>query len=178
MKISNFKFQIFLGLLVFFLFPAQGSAHVLKVDGSIGVTVHIDPDDAPVAKKANTIFVSIKDRDKQFDEKNPVGCDCTLQVVKGEKVIDMIPVTTEGSYNTLQYVFPSSGTYTLLVSGKPNGKSSAFQPFITSYEYYVQSSDSTAVDKTNRLLIYLPYLSLVAGVLILFMFLNPFANRK
>lgn len=171
----RYKTLLFL-LVIFFGIVPKVSAHVLKIDGSIGVTVHIDPDDAPIAKRENIIFVTIKDADKKFDENNPISCDCVLSIVKDGKALATLPITSNGAYNTLRYSFPSSGTYQLRIVGKPNGKGTAFQPFDTQVEYYVKSS-TPLFDRQNPLLVYFPYLTLLAGVIILFLFLNPFAKR-
>lgn len=170
-------FLLIMGFVIFFTNTQTSFAHVLKIDGSIGITTHIDPDDEPVAKKEHTIFVTIKDADKKFDEKNPIGCDCVLQTVKDGKIVATLPITTGSTYNALRYTFPTNGTYQLRVIGEPNGKVAQFQPFDTSVEYYVKSSDSARVDKQSVLFIYFPYLVLVGVGIILFMFLNPFVKR-
>lgn len=178
-KVSSIQYQVFAFFLLFFLSIVPSvSAHVLKLDGSIGVTVHIDPGDEPVAKSTSTIFVTIKDANKQFDEKNPVGCDCVLQIIKAGKVIKSMPITSGSVYDPLTFDFPTNGTYLLRVTGTPNGKGRKFQPFSTDIEYYVKSASSPTIDKASSLLIYFPYLVLLSGVVILSMFLNPFTKRS
>jgi hypothetical protein len=171
-------------VMCLFLWVSSVSAHVVKVDGSIGITVHIDPDDAPIANKENTIFVTIKDADKKFDEKNPIGCDCKLEIVRNGKIVSTLPITTGSAYNSLRHTFPSNGTYQIRVTGSPNGKGGQFQPFDAVFEYYVKSSGSAVVDsdligvdKVNPLLLYYPYLLVLGGGIILFMFLNPFKKK-
>src|SRR5437899_1430767 len=52
-------------------------AHVLVYDHDIGAIMHIDPDDAPVAKEQSAFFFEFKDTKNKFD---PVNCDCTFTI--------------------------------------------------------------------------------------------------
>lgn len=174
MKISNIKLKIIfssLFVVMLLIFPKIASAHTLKVDGTFGVTVHIDPDDAPKAQEQSTIFVSIKDRSGKFDEKNPQGCDCMLTILKDGKELTQLPIVTGNTYKTLSYTFPQSGSYDLVVTGK--GKT--LDPFGASFSYYVSGENTdTFLATQNPLWNYFPFVIVIVGFVILLMFLNPF----
>lgn len=149
------------------------SAHTLKIDGNIGVTVHIDPDDAPKAGEEVKIFVDIEDTSGRFDVQNPENCDCRLTVREAGVVIATLPVTTGGRYNQLRYTFAGPGVYTVSVTGTPVGKGRAFQAFRTDFEYYVSSGNSdsaTKVFRPNPLRLWAPYIAAAVGSAIVLLF--------
>jgi hypothetical protein len=153
--------------------PQQVFAHTLKIDGNIGVNLHIDPDDAPIAGRESKFLVDIQDKSGRFNVNNPENCDCTLTIMQKDTVLNVLPVTTGGMYNQIRYTFPSSGTYHVIVEGKPNGKGVAFQSFRTNFEYFISSGDSQGVSlktDSNPLLVWLPYIAALIGSCIVLMF--------
>ncbi len=141
-------------------------AHILRVDGNIGVLLHVDPNDAPVAGQPAKFFVGVQDSSGKF---SIYTCDCTLTIEKDGKEIASFPINSNGFYQPIEYSFPASGIYKVTVAGKPtNG---AFQPFVTTFEYYVSGSlNATNVPGYNKMQDYLPFIALIAGLLILIMF--------
>jgi len=145
------------------LMPAA-YAHTLKIDGSIGVLMHIEPNDAPVAGDEARVFVNIQDTKNKF---NPAYCNCTLIIQYEGNDIAQIPIIIGGSYNAIKFVFPRSGGYVLKVIGKPTTPG-AFQEFQVTYEYYVKSKLATAGQAAgNPMRDYFPYVTLIAGVMML-----------
>src|SRR5258706_8999090 len=106
---------VFVMFIVFFLAPQQVFAHTLKIDGTIGVILHVDPDDAPVAGIESKLFVEIQDKSGRFNVNNPENCDCRLSIVQKDKTIKTLAVTTGGTYNQLRYTFPISGVYHVVI---------------------------------------------------------------
>ena len=149
-------------------------AHTLKVDGTIGVMVHVDPDDAPKVGEVGTIFVNIKDRAGRFDERNPASCTCTLTIRKDGEALTTMPVNSGNVYNTLSFTFSEAGSYELTVNGEPSGQGTPFPPFETTFNYYVTGGQS--VYSENPLQRYLPFVMVVVGFVIILMFVNPFVR--
>lgn len=163
------RFIIGIGIFLFCIHPTV-SAHTLKIDGSMGVTVHIDPNDEPVEKIESKIFVDISDKSRRFDPKNPGTCECSLIVEQKGKTPETLPIVAGGVYTQLTYTFPTAGSYRLLVTGKPiNG--GTFAPFRTQYDYYVHGNISAIEPMTdNPLQRLFPYIVAFAGSIIVLLF--------
>lgn len=162
-------------LLLFLLFLSvvyPVSAHTLKIDGSIGVTTHVEPDDEPIIGKESRIFISIEDTSGKFKPNNPSVCDCVLHIEKDGQRLQTLPVVSGGSYTQLRYTFSEPGRYILHVEGKPNGTGSPFQAFNTQYSYFIRGGNLKPVE-VNVLLTYFPYIVAVVGSMILVMFIDP-----
>ena len=157
-----------IGVSFFWVRPVL--AHTLKIDRAIGVSVHINPDDAPQAGKESAILVEITDSSNRFNTANPSNCICTLQVMYEGKSITTIPVVNGGSYAQLRYTFPQAGRYLIVVEGKPNGEGQAFQSFSLSYEYFVKGDSS--VTETNPLVYFIPYIQALCGAFIVWIFIS------
>lgn len=171
------KRKLFLVLLFLVSVIPGAHAHILRVDGNIGVLLHVDPNDAPVAGQQANFFVIIQDYSGRFDISE---CYCTLAIKKDGKEIASFPINSNEFYRQIEYSFPASGIYQVIVAGKPtNGD---FQPFKTTFEYYVSTSLGTAAtattQETNPMQNYLPYISLIAGLLILGMLVPRNARRS
>jgi hypothetical protein len=153
--------------------PMSVFAHTLKIDKNMGVSLHIDPDDAPIAGSESKIFIEIEDKSGRFNVNNPENCDCKMTILQKDTVLKTLPVTTGGVYNQLRFTFPTSGTYHVVIEGTPNGKGIAFQSFKTNFEYFVSPGESETVsnqNNNNALLIWLPYIAATVGSLIVLMF--------
>lgn len=156
-----------------FFNPASVSAHTLKIDGNIGVILHIDPDDAPAAGSESKLFAEVEDKSGRFNVNNPENCDCRLTIKQKDVVLKVLPVTTGGVYSQIRYTFPSSGTYHIIIEGKPSGKGVAFQSFTTNFEYFVKPGISEGIvsgTESNPLLRWLPYITAGVGSCIILMF--------
>lgn len=126
-------------------FAVPAFAHVLKTDGSIGVLIHLDPEDDPIAGEPATFYFEFKDKDNKFD---PTHCTCTVSIAQGGIKLFTAPIFSGSNANTItsptfQYTFPTRGIYTLFIDGSPNNPAQ-FQNFHISYDIRV-SRESTAV---------------------------------
>lgn len=141
---SFLLFTLSLLTLHFALLTSVG-AHILKTDGSIGVVLHISPDDDPVVEEPAHFFFEIKDTEGKFTENS---CNCTATVFEnGQKII-----AQSISDSTFTYTFPQKGLYTITLSGSPlNGNS--FQPFTLSYDVLVSHEpEGTSSEVTNTMI--------------------------
>ncbi|MGB8215698.1 MAG: ferric reductase-like transmembrane domain-containing protein [Candidatus Methanoperedens sp.] len=166
------KKNLILFLIFFVSFIPCVHAHTLRVDGSIGVLMHADPNDAPVAGQVTSFFVNIQDNSGKF---NISACNCTLAIEKDSREIAAFPITSNGFHQQIEYSFPASGIYKAIVVGKP-ATVGEFQSFKTTFEYYVSGNLKTGNEPdANPLQDYFPLIVLIAGLAILAM-LVP--NRK
>jgi len=166
--------KIIVILFFSFLCVTPVFAHTLKIDGNIGVNLHVDPDDTPIAGRESKFFVDIQDKSGRFNPNNPSNCDCKLIISQKDTVLKTLLVTVGGSYAQLRFTFPTAGTYTVVVEGKPLGQGVAFQTFRTKFEYFVKSGsseESSVQTDQNALRGYAPYVALVIGLVIITMFL-------
>jgi len=173
MKRKSVLFIFFLLLLA--SFAPSVYAHTLKIDGNIGVNVHIEPDDAPVSKSESKILVDITDKSGRFNPANPGNCACFLSVLQNGKELTKMAVTTGGMFNQLRYTFPEGGSYQVKIEGKPNGNGLAFQGFSVLFEYYVKGagSYSSTPSARNPLRDQFTLISILAGSAIIMLFLIP-----
>lgn len=154
----------------------SASAHTLKIDDSIGVTIHIEPDDAPIANQKSNIFVEIKDKNNQFNPEKPSNCDCFITIRFPNNKFVSMPLVTGNRLNPIPFIFPQSGTYAFQVKGSWNGKDKPFQSFETNYTYYVRGDKDHFVEETdgvqtNILKQYLSFVILIATSTIVILFL-------
>lgn len=166
--------NILLALFFYFFCVPFVLAHTLKIDGNIGVNLHVDPDDAPVAGQESKFFVDIQDKSGRFNPNNPANCDCRLTIFQKDTPLKELPVTSGGSYTQIRYTFPSSGIYTVVIEGKSLGKGIAFQNFKTSFEYFVKpapSENMLVLGGLNPLLAYAPYVALGVGIVIILLWM-------
>ncbi len=132
---------LFISVGLFFS-AAVASAHVLKVDGSIGSTLHVDPADNPVVGSPATFYFEIKDKQNKFTSE---GCSCsvTISTSQGE-VLHTEQLFTQSSAAgfsnpLLQYVFEKGGVYTVTLTGMPKAPG-AFQDFQLKYDVRVENA--------------------------------------
>ena len=153
------------------------SAHTLKIDGNFGITIHIDPDDEPVAGYESKILFDIQDKTKQFNPSTPGNCDCFLAIESEGKQLTSMPLISGNQFAQLRYTFPQTGTYSLKVSGKWNGAGQTFEPFNATFTYYVggepNSQKEKRITESNTLKTYLPFVILIGigSIVTLFLFL-------
>lgn len=168
-------------LFVFIALQKPVTAHTLKIDGNIGVTLHVEPSDEPVVGKTSNIFIDIQDNSRKFDPNNPENCDCYLEILKGETPLKRISLVAGNSFTQPSYTFPEKGTYTLIVSGVWNGEDVAFDDFRVSYDYYVSEKSSSSphqILEQNSLKKYVPFVILIAIGSIILLFLLPATVTK
>lgn len=141
-----FKITVCIALLLAILLPTHfASAHVLKVDGSIGSTLHVDPADNPVVGSPATFYFEIKDKQNKF---TPTACNCTVSISTSEgEVLHTEQLFTQSSSAglsnpLLQYVFEKGGVYTVTLTGSPK-TAGGFQSFQLSYTVRVENGEPT-----------------------------------
>jgi hypothetical protein len=127
-------------------------AHVLVYDRDIGAVMHIDPDDAPVAKEQSAFFFEFKDTQNKFD---PVNCDCTFSISENGTEIYSQPLFQNSTKPTLNnagvfYTFSKKDVYEIKIVGKPNSQN-AFQSFTLVYNVRVDqiATPATTSENTN-----------------------------
>lgn len=109
-------------------------AHVLKTDGSIGIIMHIDPGDDPVANSQSILFFNIKDERGKFDLNK---CSCQVNILKGGKNIFSTSLS-----QTVPYTFPGRDVYQVNVVGTPLNQGD-FQPFNINFDVRVDKDVGT-----------------------------------
>ncbi len=117
------------------------SAHTLKVDRAIGVTVHITPDDEPVVGAQSQIMIGIQDKEGRFN--TAAGeCICAVTVLLNGLAVETLPFIMTGSNAMVTYTFQQSAVYKLEVSGSSR-QAGSFQNFSTTYSYRVAGGNGT-----------------------------------
>jgi hypothetical protein len=147
------------------LLPVAVSAHILKTDGNIGLTIHVNPDDDPIVGSPASFFMEIVDKTAKF---KPTDCTCTAQILNNGTQIYSAPLFSTAQANDVNaapffsYTFPETGIYTVAISGEPK-TADAFQKFSINYDLRVSRTSAQSSD--NNLWIYLS-IALVAGAVI------------
>lgn len=172
----------FVAIAVFVCVLARGavaSAHTLKVDGSIGVTLHSDPNDDLSAGRLTTFSVDIKDKAGRFDPARPGNCECIFTISRDGKQVAELPITAGDVYVPLTYTFKEGGVYVMTVKGTPTDIR-AFSSFSVDFKSYVRSGTEANTDapQANALRPALPFVMLVAGLLLLLIVIDPFKIRR
>lgn len=131
---------IILGM-VFYVNSAQ--AHELQTDGSIGVVMHIDPDDDPIVGKPSTLSFEVTDSSKHF---SPANCDCNLEIESGGKQLVNSLLQPDASNQSifsfsLPFTFAQKGSFDVTFSGHPK-VSGAFSDFKVLYQVPVSRTNS------------------------------------
>jgi hypothetical protein len=114
--------------------PAWG--HVVMTDGTIGVTMHVDPDDAPISGKPSRFYFWFKDTTGHLD---PAQCQGAFTVALGDTMVSnqaLFAQVSLGLISVHDVTFPHSGVYTVRVNGSPRGRMS-FQPFLIEFSVRV-----------------------------------------
>ncbi len=148
MKLNTFLL-IVSALIVFIVMPSIVSAHTLKINGSFGITTHIEPDDAPLAGQESKILIDIQDKSNRFNPYNPQSCNCVVEIQQNGRILKRLPFVIGNSFVQPRFVFPYGGTYRVLVRGEYNGQGTAFDSFIGSFDYYVDGQNKMADVSVN-----------------------------
>jgi len=176
------RFYLFLALLGVIL--ASNSlpsyAHTLKVDGKIGVTLHVEPDDEPVAKQLSKVLINLQDKSGQL-QASPESCACTLTIVRDNTILETINLSVSNELARTNYTFPDAGIYKLSVAGKPQSGTN-FQAFSVDFTYNVKSQvGGTSIKSTvvvNPLRINAPFVVIGAASILLVLFMLPTKPTK
>lgn len=130
-------FVLLLGMAI--CCPAR--AHILKIDGNIGVLMHIDPDDSPAERDKATFFFDINDRTGRFGAQQ---CDCRLRVLAEGREVLSSTLSVQGPQSAAaSYSFPAAGMYRVEVSGAPQ-MGAVFHPFRVAFDVRVERNEAGA----------------------------------
>ena len=130
--------KILLTILLFLFSVSPASAHVLKIDGSVGAVIHVSPEDDPIAGEATDFFFEFKDKENKF---KPDNCDCRGVIIQGGKEVYSAPLFQSSANPSLEnasfsFTFPEKDIYKVRVSGKPTTPG-AFNPFTLEWDLRV-----------------------------------------
>lgn len=152
---------LLLGFCILYSFPLPVDAHVLKMDGNIGVIIHISPDDDPIVGKESNFFFEFKDKQGKF---SPEKCDCVVSISTSGSTLftqTLFTNTTDPSLRnaSLTYTFPTTGVYQAVITGNPITKN-AFTPFHLIYDIRVDKTIKTEnVTSSSWISSYIPYIA-------------------
>ena len=131
-------------MILFAVLVAPAWGHVVLTDGTIGVTMHVDPDDAPISGKPSRFFFWFKDTSGHLD---PALCRGTFTVASGDTMVSSQPLFAQvaaGLISIHDVTFPRPGVYTVRVNGAPRGVMT-FQPFLMEFSVRVTAEDSPGI---------------------------------
>jgi hypothetical protein len=142
--ITNMK-NILKTLVLFFTFTflfsaliSNVNAHILKTDGSIGIVLHVNPNDEPKASVESNIYIEITDKNKKFDI---TKCDCKIRILLDDKEILSDTLSQENQNIDLnspvfKFIFPQIGIYQIRLIGAATNNED-FQKFNINYDIRV-----------------------------------------
>jgi len=119
--------------------------HVVLTDGTIGVTMHIDPDDAPVTGTPSRFLFWFKDTTGRLD---PARCQGTFSVALKDAMVTsqaLFDLKDSGLVSVHEVTFPEPEVYTVRVSGSPTANGTS-QPFRLQLSVRVEPGHSLAAD--------------------------------
>ncbi|HSX43653.1 MAG TPA: hypothetical protein VLF59_06250 [Candidatus Saccharimonadales bacterium] len=106
-----------LTVVVLLALPAAASAHIFRTAGNIGVELHIEPDDQPIAGQPTHYRFTFEDVVGTFSLNQ---CICTVSFALAGRTIATRTVANQGSsVSENTFTFPDSGAYTITLAGKP-----------------------------------------------------------
>lgn len=115
------KYLFFMVFMSFLLVAPLAKAHFLVENNNVGVLIHIDPNDEPVAGQKSTLhlfFQTKKGASKILD------CSCTLEILNSGVSLAKLPILTSDK-DSQEFVtpfnFPSKAVYTLHIFGNDAG---------------------------------------------------------
>lgn len=141
---------ILLVVSICFIPSLSTDAHVVKTDGEITASLHIDPADNPIAGDSASLIFLFDDETNRF---RTTICDCRVTISSAEnpeeKLFDrMLPRT-----GVLSFTFPSKGIYTVTLDGTPK-QGFTFQNIHTSFDIRVDrdaaETQSESIQQTFR----------------------------
>lgn len=116
----------------------SAQAHTVLTDKSIGVTMHIDPDDAPVAGRPSRFVLWFKDLDGLLQA---ATCRGTFRIERdGQALAAPQALFTPGSPSLVSIhtvTFPRPAVYQVVIEGAPEGPP-RFPAFRISFNVRVQ----------------------------------------
>ncbi|MBW4472161.1 MAG: hypothetical protein KME45_17410 [Stenomitos rutilans HA7619-LM2] len=119
-------------------------AHQEQTGASVGVMIHLDPNDSPYASKPTLTWFMLTRRGGNMI--SPTTCNCRVTVYDGrnQAIARSLPLSTmelEGHQKGHRAIrttitFPKPGAYTVVLSGQAKDKS--FAPFETKFPVTVR----------------------------------------
>lgn len=123
------------------------AAHESSSSGDLKATIHISPDDLPIAQQHSKIELKVTDDADHF---NFTHCNCTLIISNDTTTIAELPLQGEGSTTSTSYTFADSGEYFLTFRGESlDTKQHPFTPFSLSYNYVVKPPAAGPAQEVN-----------------------------
>ncbi|MEO1791382.1 MAG: hypothetical protein AAFR25_04050 [Cyanobacteria bacterium J06629_19] len=128
--------------------PSQiAKAHTVEIEGDVGATLHIEPNDTPRAGEESLSWFALT---RKGGETIPLSaCDCQLSIYSQPKsdtallTPSLNPVDAEGYQDIpgARFAFPNVGAYTLTLSGTPK-QPEDFTPFELNFDVTVAAGQS------------------------------------
>lgn len=120
-------------------------AHQTAIDNGAAVTVHVNPDDEPIAGRTAYLYVTkvAVGRRGRF-RWSRCGCRLVVTSTAGEPIVDM----DVRSRKAIPILFPQEGTYTIGVSGRYR-KRRRWKPFSVYFGIRANADSSTQQRKDD-----------------------------
>ena len=113
------------------------SAHVVAADGTIGVTMHVDPDDNPVAGTVSRFYLWFKDTTGRL---KPEDCRGTFSIADANDYLvvsqPLFAHAGSGLTDVHEFTFAKPGVYTVRINGAPQSVTT-FAPFLITFQLRV-----------------------------------------
>lgn len=131
---SSTKLAFLLSCVAFVVIANTAAiAHEVRTSQEVGGTIHIEPNDRPVAGKKSTIWIALTKRGGEIIPYEK--CNCRMEVrslidknIKFEVSNSLSIIERYLGLPSLEVTFPQVGRYELKLSGSPKGDEN-FQPF-------------------------------------------------
>lgn len=141
------------GTLLWAALAYPGDAHQVQIQGEVGATMHVEPNDIAIAGADTDVWFALTQKGGAVIPL--AACDCSLTVYDaGASPVaapELSPVSAEGFINIPGAVitFPEVGAYELVLAGTPTGISPQFAPFELSFDVTVagQANPSAQADE-------------------------------
>lgn len=134
--------RILVAVIALALLASTAGAHMLKTDGDIGVLMHVDPNDEPLAREPATFYFEIKDRSGRF---SAARCDCRLRVlVQGRQLAEQ-SAQADGAALASAYTFAEGGVYRVELRGAPTGDA-GFAAFSVPFDVRVERNGADGAE--------------------------------
>ena len=153
-QLSSLVVPLIIIFLLFFKSSSAASAHFLRMNEGIGVTLHVEPDDDPAAGEKTALTFDFKDSEGNFQIKD---CSCLVNIFQDQQLIDTQLVEVVGEEGDVHIgrawtTFPERGVYTIQIVGKPVIVDQ-FHSFMSSYDMRVQRIAPPSNQQTTQAMV-------------------------
>jgi hypothetical protein len=177
--------SLLLALSSFFLFPCVTHADFEAADNTVSGSIHIDPENKPVANASLQMVLQLKDTQNHFQLKN---CTCTLTITQPNRLpytqLVTVPNKNAPDTNTVKipYLFPSPATYTFTLTGIPTDNAS-FQPFTLKWQIpvggkFVKTPKATGSHGINTTWWYVSSIVVILVGIVYWQFFYPHKRKR